>query len=177
MFLSGRKFRKIITILIISFLPISSAKAHFPELIGRKVIMPGCFSFTTDYTFIHIVRDQECTKCRVSALYQWNDVIAMIARKDISFYFIIETLPEDTADTIEEALQKRPFSKPMYIDYDHVFLEANLWLRERRYRSINDFILDRSGRIVRIGDPLNDFQFLIQLKDLQSFNLGLNKGY
>ncbi|MCQ2167432.1 MAG: hypothetical protein MJY69_02025 [Bacteroidales bacterium] len=103
----------------------------------------------------------------MSSLYQWNDVIAMIGRKDISYFFIIETRPEDTPETISEALKRRPFTQPMFVDYSNEFLATNRWLKKRKYREINDFVLDKTGAIIKLGDPLNDIRFLSQLKTMK----------
>lgn len=155
-------------ILILSLFPIlCSAKGSYPELLKKSVVLPDCCSITSEYTFIHLVRNQECTKCSVSSLYQWNDVIAMIGRKDISYYFIIETRPEDTPETISEALKRRPFTQPMFVDYSNEFLATNRWLKKRKYREINDFVLDKTGAIIKLGDPLNDIRFLSQLKTMK----------
>ena len=153
----------IICQLFISFPLSSSVKVKFTELLGQNVNMPTCCPDTTTFMFVHIVRGQECTKCSVSSLYQWNDVITMIGRKDISYFFIIETLPEDTPDTIVEVLERRAFFQSLFVDYNHEFLENNKWLKKRKYREFNDFVVDRSGKIVKVGDPLNDFHFLRQM--------------
>ena len=162
-----RLFSRYVIASLCAFFPFSCLpQDSYSELIGKDVTMPCRYDYKTEFTLIHIVRNQECTKCSVSALYQWNDVISQVGRKDISFFYIIETRPEDTPKTIKEALQRRPFSEPMYVDYNHAFLEDNKWLKKRKYREINDMVLNSSGKIVMIGDPLNNFQFLTQMKNI-----------
>ncbi len=162
-----KQYRLLIFICFIIFLPVScSDKADFQELTGKNMIVPDCCLQITDYTFIHIVRNQDCTVCSVSSLYQWNSVIDMIDRSDISYCFIVEMRPEDTSDTITEALRKHPFFKPIFIDYDCKFLEDNKWLKRRKYKELNDFVIDKKGTIITTGDPMTDFHFLHQLRNM-----------
>ena len=119
-----------------------------------------------DYVFVHILRGQECTKCSVEGLYQWNSIIRMIGRKEISYLFVIETLEEDTPSVIQEALARRPFSQPMFVDYNHSFLEENKWLTSRRYSETNDFLIDMAGRVVSAGDPMSDMSYLKHLNGI-----------
>ena len=135
--------------------------------VGKSLVIPISFPTSVDYLFIHIIRDQECTKCSVSSLYHWNEIISMIGRTDISYLFIIETMPEDTPDTIMEALKRRPFSQPLFIDYSQEFLENNPWLTIKRYRDNNDFIINKSGKIIYIGDPLNNYNDMIKIKKIR----------
>lgn len=158
----------IILLSIISQFSIICDAREFNTLLGKTVILPDSqkqIITTSKYTFIHIVRGQECTKCSVGALYQWHNIISLINRDDISYFFIIETRPEDTTEIIQSALERRPFNYPLFIDHSHYFLEKNRWLKKKKYSEINDFILDSSGKVLQIGNPLDDFLFLFYMKN------------
>lgn len=158
--------KKAFLLLMIVVFPIISFAEDNSGLIGGKIVLPSCCPDSTEYIFVHIIRDQRCTECSVGTLYQWNDVISMIGRRDISYFFIVEMLSEDTPDVIQSALSRRPFSEPMFIDYSHEFINNNSWLSKKQNQSSNDFLLDRTGRIIGLGNPLEDFHFMRYMKDL-----------
>ena len=106
------------------------------------------------------------TECEVNALYQWDNVVSMIGRNDILFLFVIEMHPNDTPDIIAKALSRRPFHQVLYIDYANDFLSNNSWLQNRQYKEYNNFLLNNSGRVIAIGNPLNDLQFMKYMKNL-----------
>lgn len=136
------------------------------SLPDKEIILPYDVADTTSYVFVHIVRDQKCTECEVNALYQWDNVVSMIGRNDILFLFVIEMHPNDTPDIIAKALSRRPFHQVLYIDYAKDFLNNNSWLQNRQYKEYNNFLLNNSGRVIAIGDPLNDLQFMKYMKNL-----------
>jgi len=88
----------------------------------------------------------------------------MVGRKDISFLFIVEARPEDTDKIIEEALTRRPFHQSIFIDYSHTLLKENPWIN--RNNAIDGFLIDKSFKILSIGNPLIDYRYLKKLKSV-----------
>lgn len=126
--------------------------------------MPCNLPDSADYCYVHIVRNHDCTRCSIGTLYQWNETISMVGRKDISFLFIVEARPEDTDEIIEEALSRRPFHQSIFIDYSHVLLKENPWIS--RNKNIDGFLVDKSFKIISIGNPLIDYRYLKKIKSV-----------
>lgn len=152
------------------FIPFCLFSCSTNELIlrSKQIIMPDSCTVldsTSKYVFIHIVRNQSCTQCSVESLYQWNNVLSMIGRDDISYLFVVETREEDTPEIIQESLERRPFAQPLFIDYKHDFIRCNRWMNHRKWNNINDFLIEPKGHILAVGDPMNDLCFLKTIKN------------
>lgn len=122
---------------------------------------------TTNFLFVHIIRGQECTKCSVSSLYQWEKIIAIIGNDNISYLFVVEPHLEDDMSVIQASLERRPFHQPLFIDNKHDLLKQNPWLSKKKYREANGFLIDHCGNIIAIGDPMSNMRFLKYLSNLR----------
>ena len=91
----------------------------------------------------------------------------MINRDDVFWGFVVDTLPEDSPDMIQAALSSRPFHYELFIDYSHEFLDNNAWLNDKDYTEINDFLLERSGKLIRVGNLLEDFSFQNEISHIE----------
>lgn len=141
-----------------------TGKSGYSRLIGKVVDLPCNLPDTVNCCYVYIVRDHDCTRCSVGTLYQWNETISMVGREDISFLFIVEARPEDTDEIIEEALSRRPFHQPIFIDYSHLLLKENPWIN--RNKEIDGFLIDKSLKVVSVGNPLIDSRYLKKLKSV-----------
>lgn len=138
----------------------------YKSLIGKEVSLPVSVPDTAAYVFVHIIRDQKCTKCSIGTLYHWNEVILTLNYK-LFFLFIIEANPGDSLEVTNTELVRKPFCSSLFVDDNRDFLIKNKWLRKSRYSSVNDFLLDKSGSIVLVGNPLEDLRILYMLNKLK----------
>lgn len=134
---------------------------------GKVLYVPFNIPETPSFVFIHLVRGQSCTECSVKTLYQWERIISMINRDDVFWGFVVDTLPEDSPDMIQAALSSRPFHYELFIDYSHEFLVNNAWLNDKDYTETNDFLLERSGKLIRVGNLLEDFSFQNEISHIE----------
>lgn len=118
---------------------------------------------TSDYLYVHVVRNQECTHCSAGTLYQLEEMLSMIGSDDVPLLFIIEPNQDDTIEEIESALLRRPIAHQVIIDWSHDLLIQNPWLVRTKYLDVNDFILDCKNVIVSRANPFQNFR---DMKDL-----------
>lgn len=156
----------IYSLLVLSTFFSCSEESRYVRLIGKDLIIPCSLPDTVEYCFVHIIRNQDCTRCSVGTLYQWNETISMVGSENISFLFIVETRLEDTDEAIEDALLRRPFQQPLFIDFSHTLQKDNPWINRNVYRDINGFLIDKSYKIVSIGNPMIDYHYLKELRSL-----------
>lgn len=118
------------------------------------------FTEGKEYCYLHLIRNQECTRCTVGALYQWKEIISIIDRNDFSYIFIIEPNPEDRKHELYEVLQKSPLNHSIIIDWNHKLISNNLWLNKKRYRMIDDYIFNEENEITKLKNPFESFNNL-----------------
>jgi len=154
-------------ILVILFFAVSCMEYDcYSRKLGCKINIPWKIT-NNNYTYIHIVRDVECTRCSIGALVQWNDIIKMIGRNDFSYIFIVEPYPTDREEDITKLLNKKTFEHQVFVDFQHEFISLNPWLSNNRFRKFNDFIIDGKNQIVGYGNPFEDLLYLKTLNNLE----------
>ena len=151
--------------LLVVLILVSSCAHTQPKGIEETVILPCSIPNDYTYCYIYVLREQECSPCSISALYQWEDIIRLIGRDDIYYLFIVEPNPEDNEETIQEALLRRPFHRTVFVDYQHTFLEKNRWLKNNA--QIEGFLIEMDkNKVIAVGNPMKSFVFMASIQSL-----------
>lgn len=79
---------------------------------------------------------------------------------------MLETRPEDTLEEIGSALKRRPFDGGLYVDFSHEIVDGNQVVQRMLKHDIDCFILDCAQKVIAIGNPQEDFQFMLQMAQL-----------
>lgn len=144
------------------------AQKTLVEMSRHKVVLPlgemGCFHSTVDtlerkvvasgkYTYVHYVDSSQCSPCALDRMYHWNKLVDEYSEKGITFVFVIEPKNEQLED-VHFSIQSSGLRNPVYVDSLYVFRSQNSFLpEEQMYHS---FLLDRSGKIILVGNPLEN---------------------
>ena len=154
-----------ISLHIVAFV-VSSCENNNSIGTDKKIVLPCSVPDDCAYCYVYILREQDCSPCRVSSLYQWEDIIHLIGRDDIYYLFIVEPNPEDTEEELQKALKKRPFHRTVYIDYQQTFLNHNRWLKEDT--QIDGFVIEMDkSKVIAIGNPMTSFEFMLSMHSLE----------
>lgn len=105
-----------------------------------------------DYKMVVYMDTAECSPCRISDLFLWNDYIDKKSAKT-KYYFIFSIKKEDMANSYL-ALADAEFHDCVYFDTCQVFEKCNKQIpQERLYHT---FLLDAKNRIVMVGNPIEN---------------------
>ena len=144
------------------------AQKTLVEMSKHKVVLPleemGCFHSAVDtverkevvpmkYNFVHYVDSSQCSPCALDRMYNWNKLVDEYSSKGVRFVFIIEPKKEQLED-VHFAIESSGLRNPVYVDSLYAFSRQNSFLPEdQMYRS---FLLDKNGKIILVGNPLEN---------------------
>lgn len=108
--------------------------------------------WTSDLKLIVYKDSTSCTSCFIETLPRWNDIILKY-RGRLSVIFILS--PENGIENdIRLLLQVSDFKYPVILDTNKSFCRTNPQISANRLLHV--FLIDKSNRVVFIGNPLSD---------------------
>ena len=107
-----------------------------------------CYS----YKMIIYMDSMECSPCRISDLYQWNDFIDNKSPKT-KFYFIFSIKKEDIVNSYL-ALSDADFHYYVYFDTCQAFEKNNKIIPPKR--QYHTFLTNAKNEIIMVGNPVEN---------------------
>lgn len=152
-----------------------NAKVMLDRLIGTEISLPqhmdraeaGIISACdveilnlTPIKFITYYGENECNSCIINNIALWNGIIGSFNNRDVAPIFIFAST-DNTDELLIEA--KLNLEIPIYIDKYNEFPTLNKQISgDYKY---NTFLLDKSDRVVLVGNPLQNASLYNLYKD------------
>ena len=105
-----------------------------------------------DYKMVIYMDSLECSPCRISDLYQWNDLVDKKSSKT-KFYFIFSIKKERIADSYL-ALADADFHDCVYFDTCQAFEHSNRMIPPER--QFHTFLMNAKNEIIMVGNPMEN---------------------
>ena len=108
------------------------------------------------YKLVMVIDSVQCSFCKVQKLQRYRDLFKESIDGGKFDLLVILSPKRGEADDLREFLLAHDFSIPIFLDQDNTFLTLNPFIpSDARFHS---FLLDASGHLVFIGDPLKGNQ-------------------
>jgi hypothetical protein len=96
-----------------------------------------------------------CSSCKMNRMFEYEDIIKL--RDEVGEGFVpvfVFSPPRARMDEVLWSLELSQFGYPVFLDEEGAFFAANGHIpSDSRFHT---FLLDRDGRVVLVGDPLNN---------------------
>jgi len=99
----------------------------------------------------------DCSTCRVSKMFQYTEIVNY--RKEVGETFtpvFVFSPPRAKVDEVLLTIGVTPFDYPVFIDENGLFVAANPHIPSDN--QLHTFLLDKNGKVVLVGDPVNNPQ-------------------
>lgn len=101
--------------------------------------------------YIIYVSPEECSSCMIHRVGEYAPILALGDSLGFSTMIILSPL-DSSLEQVEWILGNRPFSFPIWLDFDHAFRERNKHIPKDR--KFHYFLLDTEGMPIFVGDIL-----------------------
>lgn len=107
------------------------------------------------YKMISYWDSKSCTKCEISHLYLWSNIIKK--SNNVSFYFIFEVDPSSTNlfDSLPESICNNS-NVTICIDSTGMFRNKNPMFPQESF--LQTLLVDESNQIILVGNPLKNLK-------------------
>ena len=170
---------KIIIFLLISLVSCQSGnvKRELVKFVGQEIVVPEGLQGTVngrdslvagfldaDMKLVVFYDSVGCSSCRVSHMYEWQDVITYSEHMGARFKTIFIFAPKESAyNELRISLRGSQMDYPMFIDRAGEFLKRNPAIpADSRFHT---FLLDKNNKVVMVGNPANNDQLWNLYKD------------
>jgi len=101
------------------------------------------------------VDQKECSSCRIGQMFRYEHIVDYSSEADERFVPVFVFSPaKDKVEEVLIALRYGEFAYPVLLDERGMFAAANPHIpADSRFHT---FLLDRDGKVVLVGDPVNN---------------------
>ncbi len=98
-----------------------------------------------------------CSTCRLDRMYEYDEIINYRKDTNDGFEYIILFSPTyESLDEVMSLLDRNRLKYPVFIDEHQAFPAANPHIPADS--RLHTFLLDKNGKVVLVGDPVNNPQ-------------------
>ena len=112
-------------------------------------------NYSGEYRLIVFADSTECSPCAIKYLYSWEPIIDTLMEnscyRETIFIF---APPKADCSIVEAELKQKKFKFPTYLDKCNSFAKANKNIPSNR--NMHTFLVDQSGKVVLVGNPLTN---------------------
>ena len=113
------------------------------------------------------VDSSECTTCRISHLWEYDELFKMATETGLFDMFLMMGNTSFESIPLTRYLSDQDIAHPIFVDNDNLFLSSNPFVPQNtKYHS---FLLNERGKQVFIGDPTLSSQMF------EAFRFALNE--
>lgn len=110
------------------------------------------------YKLIVSIPKEQCTSCRISA-HELLDSLLCSTTLSVFVPMVILDQPDETEiQTIKATIEKFRLEFPIYLDSSSGLFNLNPFIPDDEV--FHSFLLDRSNRVILIGDPTTDYNMM-----------------
>lgn len=145
----------------------SKLKQELKDFVGQEITIPANLPLTlggmdtviTGFSdvpakLVVLYDSVGCSSCRISHMYEWEDITAFSKGTRNKFNVIFIFSPKQSRGAVHEvraSLRASQFNYPVYIDTVGAFISANQKLPADK--RLHTFLLDKDNKVVVAGAP------------------------